>query len=106
MLNSSVVLTYLYEEEDSGDIFPNPETEIDYEETEQLNSSYLPDDSNLGDTVENNLAKLDKERNPALTHHLSLGFSGGVRMNVIVLYDPFGYFWEYILLFAGRNTSS
>ena len=71
----TVVLTYVYEEEDTFDIFPNPETEIDYDHYEE------PDDYSMITMVEDNLAKVDKQRNPALYHHhLSLQFVEEVRL--------------------------
>ena len=77
MLNMSAsaqpaIVSYLYHQvvNDTNDIFPNPETEIEYE-----------DDTNLTDKMEDNLAEVDRERNPALVnhHHISLDLLGKVR---------------------------
>ena len=54
---------------DTNYIFTDPETEIEYE-----------DDFNLIDKMEDNLAEVDRERNPALVnhHHISLDLLGKV----------------------------
>jgi hypothetical protein len=76
MLNMSdsaqpAIVSYLYHQvEDKNYISTNPETQIEYE-----------DESNLVDKMEDNLAEVDRERNPALVnhHHISLDLLGKVR---------------------------
>ena len=82
MLNMSasaqpVIVSYLHHQvEDKNYIFTNPETEIKYE-----------DDSNLIDKMEDNLAEVDRERNPALVNHhqIPLELLGKVRLDKILI---------------------
>ena len=72
MLNSAppFIVSYLYDQvEDTNDIFPNPETEIEYD-----------------DKMEDNLAEIDRNINPALVdhHHISLEFLGEVGLDGIL----------------------
>ena len=82
MLNMSAsaqpdIVSYLYHQmDDKNHIFPNPETEIEYE-----------NDSNLIYKMEDNLAEIDRNRNPALVdhHHISLESLGDVGLNCILV---------------------
>ena len=59
------LVTYLYDVNETEDVFPNPDTMIGYGDAYQW-------DSNMENMMENNILKTDRERNPALGHHLSL----------------------------------
>ena len=70
-------VSYLYHQvEDTNYTFTNPETQNEYE-----------DDINLIDKMEDNLAEVDREINPALVnhHHISLELLGKVRLDNILV---------------------
>ena len=72
------IVSYLYDQvEDTNNIFPNPETEIEYE-----------DESKPIDKMEDNLEEVDRERNPALVnhHYISLDLLGEVRLDYITVH--------------------
>ena len=51
------LVTYLYDVNETEDVFPNPDTMIGYGDAYQW-------DSNMENMMENNILKTDRERNP------------------------------------------
>ena len=70
----TVALSYLFDEDDTDDVFPLEHSAANNSQTDSI----LPDAMN-----EDNFVKNDKQRNPALLHRISLKLTEGVRTHKI-----------------------